>query len=176
MTAVTWFDSSDSAVWNMASDKTLLKVFGLSATSILRLYCWIKPAVTCGKSQPLPTLKAVRRPIVGGIVQQGQDTAYAVILPVEHPWNKIRRDEYYREIHSIIAGALTEVGVKHIHLQPEMILSFSLWIHKSIPLLPINWNKAILPPFLYVFLCIFMILVFIIYKFAQIEMESEYAG
>ena len=60
--------------------------------------------------------------------------------------------------------------------RPETILSFSLRIRNSIPLLPLNWNKAILPPFLHVFLCIFMILVFIICKFAQLEMESEYAG
>lgn len=119
MTAIVWFDSAHSAVWNMAADKTLLEMFGNSATPILRFYYWIKPAVTCGKSQPIPTPGAVRRPTGGGIVQHGKDTAYTVILPVSHPWNKIRRDECYRKIHSIVAEALLQLGFENIRLQTE---------------------------------------------------------
>lgn len=119
MTAIVWFDSAHSAVWNMAADKTLLERFGNSATPVLRFYYWIKPAVTCGKSQPQPNPDAIRRPTGGGIVQHGKDTAYTVILPVNHPWNKIRRDECYRQIHSIVAEALRQLGFANVRLQPE---------------------------------------------------------
>lgn len=118
MECLMWRDSAHSAVWNMAADKLLLDWFGSGSTPVIRFYYWIKPAITCGRSQPLPTHDTIRRPTGGGIVHHGNDTAYTVILPAGHIWNKLRRDECYLKIHSIVAEALTNTGIPNVFLQP----------------------------------------------------------
>lgn len=114
-----WRDTAHSGAWNMAADRLILDKFGAEGNVIIRFYSWIKPSITCGRNQPLPTPEAIHRPTGGGIVQHGSDTTYTIILPWNHMWNRIRRDECYLKIHSIIAGALLETGFTNVYLQPE---------------------------------------------------------
>src|SRR5437867_4247531 len=99
------------AAKNMALDEVLLRTVNLRGRPLLRVYSWVRPAVSIGYFQKFPAdladqFEIVRRPTGGGLVYHGEDTTYTVIVPHHHKLYEMSTTEAYCAIHKAVAGAL----------------------------------------------------------------------
>ena len=100
---------------NMAIDETLLG--GLGDDPLLRIYRWVRPAVSMGYFDPVepvadrwPGYELVRRWTGGGIVEHGSDLTFSLLVPRALPLATLPAAESYRFIHLAVATALGLVG------------------------------------------------------------------
>lgn len=107
----------------MALDEALLEFAG---GPLLRVYRWEGPAVTFGYSQSLagirrgfPALPLVRRWTGGGIVEHGSDWTFALVVPADEPFVKLRPAETYRLIHEMISVVLGTSAISARLTGPE---------------------------------------------------------
>lgn len=109
-----WFfldTGANGAAVNMATDEVLLALSARLQAPILRVYGWLRPAVSLGYFQKWsPALaqgrELVRRPTGGGRVEHGDGFTYSLVLPLTHPLAVLPTRELYREIHEAVRGAL----------------------------------------------------------------------
>ncbi len=112
--------------WNMTCDRAILSaVEGGAAPPTVRFYGWSPPAVSIGRHQPEPDPEAiavletlgidwVRRPTGGRAVYHGEVTeelTYSVVAPIGGLFAG-RGVDAHRRIHSVLAAALAELGVR----------------------------------------------------------------
>src|SRR6266850_3451581 len=100
------------AATNMAVDEVLLRTAAQRGRALLRVYSWLKPAVSIGYFQKFPTelaskFEIVRRPTGGGLVYHADDTTFTVVVPPGHRLHQLTTVESYRIIHEAVAAALT---------------------------------------------------------------------
>jgi lipoate-protein ligase A len=109
-----WFflhSPAADAATNMAVDETLLLGAEQRGRPLLRVYSWLRPAVSIGYFQKFPAHLAglyeiVRRPTGGGLVYHGDDTTYTLVVPPSY-WlfaQPVRQG--YRLIHEAVARAI----------------------------------------------------------------------
>jgi lipoate-protein ligase A len=120
------FHIADGA-WNMAADEALLES-ALAGIASLRLYGWSQPTLSLGYFQSesasradprLAGLAWVRRPSGGAALVHHLEATYALALPPGAPWQK-RGESWLCRMHTIVADALTALGVKaHVCGQDE---------------------------------------------------------
>jgi lipoate-protein ligase A len=99
---------SGDAAWNMALDEALLRTAAQRGRPLLRVYGWMKPAVSIGYFQKFPaelagSYEVVRRPTGGGLVYHGEDTTFTVVTPPGHELHRLHTADAYRRIHETIA-------------------------------------------------------------------------
>ena len=97
------------AALNMAIDEVLLRT---ATRPVLRLYRWIRPAVSFGYfgsyeevSEQWRDQEFVRRWTGGGVVPHGADLTYTLVVPAASSFFKVSARESYRLIHERIAAA-----------------------------------------------------------------------
>ena len=100
------------AATNMAVDEVLLRTAAERGRVLLRVYSWLKPAVSIGYFQRFPSelagkFEVVRRPTGGGLAYHGDDTTFTVVAPPGHRLHKLTTAEAYCVIHKAVAAALT---------------------------------------------------------------------
>jgi lipoate-protein ligase A len=115
-----------SGAWNMTCDRAILSaVEGGVAPPTVRFYAWSPPAVSIGRHQPKPDPAAiavleargidwVRRPTGGRAVYHGpiaEELTYSVVARIEAPFAG-RGADVHRRIHTVLAAALAELGVR----------------------------------------------------------------
>ena len=111
-------DHPASGAWNMALDAALLLAATREGTCALRLYAWDPPTLSFGRNEPALRrydrdliaargLAVVRRPTGGRAVWHHREVTYAVAAP-SSVFGSLR--DTYREIHAMLAGALTSLG------------------------------------------------------------------
>ncbi len=105
-----------SATVNMANDEIL---FLKSHAPLLRIYSWLKPAVSFGyfeKSEPIknqyPDREPVRRWTGGGGVLHGDDLTFSLLVPRTCSLARITPAESYLAIHAHIVRALHQCGMQ----------------------------------------------------------------
>ncbi len=93
------------AATNMAVDEVLLRTAAQRGRALLRVYSWLKPAVSIGYFQKFPggDCEVVRRPTGGGLVYHGDDTTFTVVVPPGHRLHKLTTAEAYCVIHEAVA-------------------------------------------------------------------------
>lgn len=98
---------------NMAVDEALLRRAAQRGRPLLRVYSWLRPAVSIGYFQKFPAHLAnkyeiVRRPTGGGLVYHGDgvDTTYTVVVPLTHPLYAMKTANAYCAIHKAVAAAI----------------------------------------------------------------------
>lgn len=112
------FDEAASGAWNMALDAALLRAAGRGGMCALRLYAWDPPTLSFGRNEPALRrydrdaiagrgLAVVRRPTGGRAVWHDREITYAVAAPASI-FGTLR--ETYREIHAMLAAALSALG------------------------------------------------------------------
>jgi lipoate-protein ligase A len=108
--------AADAAA-NMALDEALLRTATERGRPLLRVYSWLRPAVSIGYFQKFPAhlvdrYEIVRRPTGGGLVYHGDgvDTTYTVVVPPEHRLYTMSTSDAYCAIHQAVAEALEDVG------------------------------------------------------------------
>jgi len=108
-------DPHDAAV-NMGMDEVLLL---RTQQPILRVYRWVRPAVTFGyfeRWEPVcaafPEREAIRRWTGGGVVPHGEDWTYSLIVPRGELFARVDVAESYRCIHELLGEAMRDVGVE----------------------------------------------------------------
>ncbi|HUK82919.1 MAG TPA: hypothetical protein VLZ12_09850 [Verrucomicrobiae bacterium] len=99
------------AVMNMAVDEGLLRTARERGRPLLRVYSWLKPAISIGYFQRFPQrlggkCEIVRRPTGGGLVYHGEDTTYTVVVPPSHELHDMTTIEAYSAIHHAVGVAL----------------------------------------------------------------------
>lgn len=101
------------AATNMAVDEALLRTAEERGRPLLRVYSWMRPAVSIGYFQKFPAHLAdkyeiVRRSTGGGLVYHGNggDTTYTVVVPPEQRLYTMSTTDSYRAIHKAVAIAL----------------------------------------------------------------------
>jgi lipoate-protein ligase A len=112
--SVTWLllqSPAGNAVTNMAVDEALLHSAAGRRLPLLRVYAWVRPAVSFGYSQKFPAPLAakyeiIRRPTGGGVVYHGADTTYTVVVPPGHPLYEMSITDAYCAIHEAVAAAI----------------------------------------------------------------------
>ena len=95
----------------MAVDEALLRNATERRLPLLRVYTWMRPAVSFGYFQEFPAglaakYDSVRRLTGGGVVYHGDDTTYTVIVPPVHPLYKMSTAAAYCALHRAVAAAL----------------------------------------------------------------------
>jgi len=97
----------------MAVDEALLRSAEERGRPLLRVYSWLRPAVSIGYFQKFPAHLAdryeiVRRPTGGGLVYHGDgvDTTYTVVVPPTHALYRMKTADAYCAIHKAVAAAL----------------------------------------------------------------------
>ena len=107
--------------YNMALDEVLLQ--GHLVRPLLRLYRWVKPAVSFGYFEgwqavaaEFPTYDLVRRWTGGGVVEHRLDWTYSLLLPRTEPATNLPAGESYRLIHNVLRQALLAVGYAEVIL------------------------------------------------------------
>lgn len=98
------------AAFNMALDEALLRTAARRGRPLLRVYSWMKPAVTFGYFQKFPTQLAdnyevARRPTGGGVVYHVEDTTYTVVVPPGHSLHALKTTDAYCVLHRAVAAA-----------------------------------------------------------------------
>ena len=107
-----WLESPPArAAANMAVDEVLLRTAAERRQPLLRVYSWLRPAISIGYFQNFPAHLAdqydiVRRPTGGGLVYHGDDTTYTVVAPPNHALARMNTADAYRAIHRAVAAAL----------------------------------------------------------------------
>jgi lipoyl(octanoyl) transferase len=93
------------AATNMATDEVLLRTAAQRNRPLLRVYSWLKPAISIGYFQKFPQSdrEVVRRPTGGGLVYHGEDTTFTVVAPPGHPLHRMRTADAYCAIHEAVA-------------------------------------------------------------------------
>jgi lipoate-protein ligase A len=96
------------AATNMALDDVLLRTAAARGRPLLRVYSWLKPAISIGYFQKFPAEHAgkfeiVRRPTGGGLVYHGEDTTFTVVAPPSHRLHKLTTTKAYCTIHEAVA-------------------------------------------------------------------------
>jgi len=94
----------------MAVDEALLRDAAERRLPLLRVYTWVRPAVSFGYFQEFPAglaakYEIIRRPTGGGVVYHGDDTTYTVIVPPVHPLYDMKTTDAYCAIHKAVAVA-----------------------------------------------------------------------
>ena len=110
----TWYfleSSPAGAALNMAIDEALVLNAARRNRPLLRVYSWVRPAVSFGYFQKYPahlssSYEIVRRPTGGGLVYHGEDTTYTVVIPRAHRLYKASVADSYRTLHKAVANAL----------------------------------------------------------------------
>lgn len=111
-------DAPAPGAWNMALDQALLETAAAEGLCALRLYAWDPPALSFGRNEPALRrydraaierrgLAVVRRPTGGRAVWHHREVTYSVAAPAE-TFGSLR--DTYREIHAMLAEALTSLG------------------------------------------------------------------
>src|SRR5213593_2214193 len=105
-----WFfleSPAADAATNMAVDDVLLRTAAQRGRALLRVYAWLKPAISIGYFQKFPggDNEVVRRPTGGGLVYHGDDTTFTVVVPPGHRLHKLTTGEAYCAIHEAVAKA-----------------------------------------------------------------------
>jgi lipoate-protein ligase A len=105
-----WFflqSPAGEAATNMATDEVLLRTAAQRGRALLRVYSWLKPAISIGYFQKFPggDREIVRRPTGGGLVYHGDDTTFTVVVPPGHRLHRLTTSETYRLIHEAVARA-----------------------------------------------------------------------
>lgn len=111
-----WMDPVPrSGAMNMAVDEVLLSRI---RNPLLRVYKWADPTVSFGYFEKLaavraayPTWNLVRRWTGGGVVEHGKDLTYSVLVPVDHPFFKVRTAISYLQIHMRVVEVLEAFGL-----------------------------------------------------------------
>lgn len=110
-----------SAAANMALDDVLLRTAAQRSRPLLRVYSWLRPAVSIGYFQKFPDhlssrYEIVRRPTGGGLVYHVDDTTFTLVAPPGHALHKLTTAEAYSAIHKTVAtvldAALHEAALK----------------------------------------------------------------
>lgn len=117
----TWFFLESPPVGpalNMAIDEALVLNAARRNRPLLRVYSWLKPAVSYGYFQKYPAHLAasheiVRRPTGGGLVYHGEDTTYTVVIPRSHRLYGVSVADAYCTLHKAVAAALEAEAVLH---------------------------------------------------------------
>lgn len=96
------------AATNMATDEVLLRTAAQRGRPLLRVYTWLKPAISIGYFQKFPQSEreVVRRPTGGGLVYHGEDTTFTIVAPPGHPLHRMRTSDAYCAIHQAVARAI----------------------------------------------------------------------
>jgi lipoate-protein ligase A len=99
------------AAQNMAVDEVLLRTAAQRGRPLLRVYSWLKPAVSIGYFQEFPVelearCEIVRRPTGGGLVYHGEDTTFTIVVPPGHELHRLRTTDAYCRIHEAVARIL----------------------------------------------------------------------
>jgi len=110
----TWFfleSPPAGAALNMAIDEALVLNAARRNRPLLRVYSWLRSAVSYGYFQKYPMPLAgsheiVRRPTGGGLVYHGEDTTYTVVIPRSHRLYKVSVANAYATLHKAVAAAL----------------------------------------------------------------------
>lgn len=97
----------------MAVDEVLLRTAVERGRPLLRVYAWLRPAVSIGYFQKFPRHLAgsheiVRRPTGGGLVYHVDDTTFTVVAPAGHRLHKLTTARAYCSIHEAVTAALTQ--------------------------------------------------------------------
>jgi len=99
----------------MALDEALLE---MAAGPVLRSYTWEGSWVSFGYSQSLtaiaesyPEHSLVRRWTGGGIVPHTPDWTFALIVPREEAFAKLRPSESYCQVHQAVAATLAQLDI-----------------------------------------------------------------
>ncbi|MGH7543466.1 MAG: lipoate--protein ligase family protein [Gemmatimonadota bacterium] len=115
-----------SGIWNMACDEAVLEAVGHGASPpTVRFYAWDPPAVSLGRHQPDPDVRAraalealgvtwVRRPTGGRLVHHGSidlELTYSVVAPLGEPPLAGGLTDAYRRIHEGLAAGLGRLGL-----------------------------------------------------------------
>ncbi len=119
-------DPPRSGPHNMALDAALLRAAETDELCTLRLYAWDPPTLSFGRNEPAlrrydrhaiaaRCLAVVRRPTGGRAVWHDREVTYAVAAPAA-VFGSLR--ESYREIHAMLAQALTSLGA-HVLLAAD---------------------------------------------------------
>lgn len=113
-----WYDAQPrSGAENMAVDQLLMEQAG--PRPVLRVYHWSGPTVSFGYFLPLssavgafpgPGLTYVRRWTGGGVVDHREDVTYTLAIPSGNEVAAMRGAGSYREIHTVLATALSRLG------------------------------------------------------------------
>ena len=100
----------------MALDEALLQT---ATGPVLRSYTWAGSWVSFGYSQSLaaitescPQHSLVRRWTGGGIVPHTPDWTFALIVPRDEPFAKLRPSESYCQIHQAVAATLEQLQIR----------------------------------------------------------------
>lgn len=127
-----WVDHVPRPGWaNMAIDQTLLDRAERQGERWLRLYQWDPHCLSFGRHEPATRrydvdriealgLDTVRRPTGGRAVWHGRELTYAVAVPSALLGSL---PQAYLEIHSMLAGALEELGADASLAPPNTTLS-----------------------------------------------------
>ncbi len=112
-----------SAAFNMALDEALVRIAAERGRPLLRVYSWLRPAVSIGYFQKFPAHLAeryeiVRRPTGGGLVYHGEDTTYTVVVPPDHRLYTMSTTDTYCAIHKAVAAAC-ELCSRESHSRPS---------------------------------------------------------
>jgi lipoate-protein ligase A len=119
-------DRAASGAWNMALDAALLRAAEEEGLCALRLYAWDPATLSFGRNEPAlrrydrnaiaaRALAVVRRPTGGRAVWHDREVTYAVVAPAA-VFGSLRAS--YREIHAMLADALTTLGA-HVLLAAD---------------------------------------------------------
>ncbi len=119
-------DGPGSGPYNMALDAALLRAAERDGLCALRLYSWDPATLSFGRNEPALRrydraaiaargLATVRRPTGGRAVWHDREVTYAVAAPAA-TFGSLR--ETYREIHAMLAQALTSLGA-HVLLAAD---------------------------------------------------------
>jgi lipoyl(octanoyl) transferase len=113
------------AATNMAVDEALLRNATERRMPLLRVYTWVRPAVSFGYFQKFPARVAakyeiIRRPTGGGMVYHGDDTTYAVVVPPGHPLYEMKTADAYCAIHKAVAAACEQSTDKRSGRSPTI--------------------------------------------------------
>ena len=107
----------------MAVDETLLKEV---SRPLLRIYRWEAPCITFGYFQRLsevrltgPDLPAVRRWTGGGMVEHGKDLTFSLLIPKGERCAAMPPAHFYRELHGLLAAALSRFVPSSVRLAGE---------------------------------------------------------
>ena len=112
-----WLDTGEhDAAMNMAIDDALLQNVEQGGAPLLRVYGWKRPSISIGYFQSYPaefesSHDIVRRSTGGGMVFHGKDLTFTFVAPPEHSFCKMNATDGYRELHVLIAHALTRIGI-----------------------------------------------------------------
>ena len=116
--------AADAAA-NMALDEALLRTATERGRVLLRVYSWLRPAVSIGYFQKFPAHltekhEIVRRSTGGGLVYHGDgvDTTYTLVVPPDHRLYTMSTADAYCTIHQAVAAAIGNQSQVTNHKSP----------------------------------------------------------